>query len=453
MRSLDVLVVGGGPGALATAALLGRRGMRGMVVDQHERGALTPASRHDWTWDEAASPVAGRVHELLGVQESTRRMAAPLKPGLRWLTPDARVEFEPERTAQALLSELLGINPSLVSEQLVQISESATRVGVFLEDTPALPAGGFFDRRRLASKLADCPDLRVRAENVLEPRLFGPLRGLLPLLTVMAPSPGGLSMGRFARPLDLLLKGPRVPDTSRPLREVLGACAARYGFEVHRGKVLSLEPEGRRHRVRASNRRGVDLADLVIDASWGLCGIRTLPERALGKRFTARLEAGAPVAHLARLEWRVDAKALPEPLGPSALLVSWHPRIPAAWLTISDADQDRALVTVEVPVGMVTSATDLDPTLVRVEALLRAVAPFFSRGRPVREPPQVSPLFSAELDSATGLGGLPVRTPIRNVLVGGPTVLPGCASLEGAYYAALQAADATEEILGSRARA
>jgi all-trans-retinol 13,14-reductase len=63
MEFIDVIIVGSGIGALVTAALLSKVGMRVLILEQHDRagGATHEWGEHGWEWDVGVHYIGGRV--------------------------------------------------------------------------------------------------------------------------------------------------------------------------------------------------------------------------------------------------------------------------------------------------------------------------------------------------------------------------------------------------------
>ena len=451
MRSLDVLVVGGGAAALTTAALLGKRGYRGLVVDNGELDDTQHYPRDNWSWDDAHAPALARVHELLGLQAAFRRSAQAIRPGLRLITQDKRVELEPEDSPADVLARLLQLDRITIIKQLRTIEKSSKKVAQFLESVSVFPASGFFERRKATNAINDCDELSWIGTDYIHPELCSHLEALLPFLTHFGSSaPAPARMGRLARPARLLLQGPRLPS-GRSLRLVLAERAARGGFEIHRGQLSVLQPDGRRLKVEATQRRAPALVNAVVDASSHLSAVRMLSAHNRYKKLAPILDEAAPRDLMALFEWELDASVLPEPLGQTALLLS-SSELPSAWISIRPTNHShRVRVVVELPgLDPQYSPDDLGNYLEIARNYIRSIAPFFEHGRAEAQTPRFRPLFDPQLDPHAGLGGLPVRTPVRNVILAGPVVLPGCVDMEGAYLSALQATEAVAELLGSR---
>lgn len=447
MRSLDVLVVGGGAGALATAALLGKRGLRGLVVDHHELESVAANHRADWVWDDRHAPILAAVHEELGLQDVFRRQALAVRPGLRLIGARRRVELEPEDAASDVLARLVDLSPKEVLAQVRAIEGAAKKVADFFAKNPPLNPGGFFERRKLTGMVAEVPELSVPATEVVEPRLLAHLQGWLPFLTNQLPSDSSLAVGRLARPVHLLLQGPRLPERGRPLREVLWERAERSGFEIEQDRLTRLEPDGKRFRVTLGQGRGELLVDAVVDASQAMAGLESLPHEIKARKLTALLGMSHPAGYVVELSWIVDREVVPEPLGGAALL-GGDDGDPPIWLSLRpDEDEARVRLVVERIATLDEQRNQEAKLQADTRARLERLMPFFVEGHPAAQVARWKPRLAAELDPHTGLAGLPTRTPLKNLVLAGPLVLPGCTALEGAYLAATRAAAAVTQNL------
>lgn len=460
MRTLDVLVIGGSAGALATAALLGRRGMRGLLVEQGELGAPSSARREDWAPSDRKNPVLARMHTELGLQDELRRRLFPLNPGLRLVQGRLRDELEP--TGAAALARWSGLPEAQVVDLLSPLVEQAVTVSGLLDETGPLPPAGYFARRRFRAHLHGHSEL-----TETRPELPTPLASLLEafasFFSASAWPTEGLSVARAGRMAELLLDGPHLPDGGRPLRAVLAERAERAGFEIAHGLVESIEPDGRRFELRISGRREVVFVSAVVDASHGLLGLQALGHGAGHKRLGPLLDALRPAAHRARFRWSVDSEVLPEALGRSALLLPSSTDLAQGalggrpyWLSTFALEPDassgrpRTLVELELSVSPAELQSGLQELERGPRTALGEVAPFFERGHPIAHPARSQPLLSPALEPELQLGGIYPKPPIDRLIPSGPSVFPGCHPVEGGYLAAFDAAERVSSALGTK---
>lgn len=453
-KSHDVLVLGGGPDALAIAALLGRRGMRGLLVDQGRArpSRLRPES---WSYDPARSPSVARVEEALGLQDALRRHAPPLGPGLRLVADDphgrparARAELDPEGHRARALGRWSQTPAAEIARQLLELEATAERFSSWLAEVPRTLPRPFLARRRWRNLPPEIAALLEPAEAQWPGRLGTLATSLAPFVLAGAPGPQ-LGAGAAARLLAAVLSGPRLPGEGQGLVAVLADRAERSGFEHHPGRVVSIEPKRRRFLVNVAGRRQADLVDLVIDASDGLDSLELLPRALVNRKLAHALATTRPVAQRIRFGWRLDASAVPEAMGEVALCLPGQASPRPALVTVHRGPE-RARIEVEV----VLSGGELPagPASAGHEArlLLRQLVPFFERAQPEAEEPTLTPLRGPDPEEGFGLAGVPVETPVKNLLVGSAgALLPGALGLDAAFHAAWQAA----EVAASRLRA
>ena len=97
-KHYDVVILGAGLGALATAALLARRSWRVLVLGQGWRPAHysfdgLPLARRPFTFLGGSSPAWTRALAELAQSQSFRRHARPLDPMLQVLAPRLRLSI------------------------------------------------------------------------------------------------------------------------------------------------------------------------------------------------------------------------------------------------------------------------------------------------------------------------------------------------------------------------
>jgi two-component sensor histidine kinase len=100
-KHYDVVVLGAGVGALASAALLARRSWRVLVLGQGFRRASysfdgLALSRRPFTFLSASSPAWGRILVELAQTQTFRRRLSPLDPMLQILSPNVRLDLPPD---------------------------------------------------------------------------------------------------------------------------------------------------------------------------------------------------------------------------------------------------------------------------------------------------------------------------------------------------------------------
>lgn len=473
-RHYDVLVVGGRLSATIAAALLAKRGLRTLLVDQGELASQDP----DLPWDLVPSPagsgVMEKVHAELGIRLDADKRLHPVQPSLQVIFPDQRFELHPlERRLVAELARERAGQAEGAEPALARIRLGAEAVGAFLAEAKELPASGFFGKRAAGNAVRRHA---TAGAKVLEHRLFEGAPGelaeallaLLPFITHLdARSADELTVARLSRPVARWLRGLGRLDAEGGLRTLFLEAAARRAFEIHRGAVARLEPDGKVLEVSLAQGREEITADCVLDASTDLSGIATIPAKKQKKELTLTLQAARPKGALHVLGFEVDEAVIPPGMGRYVILLNGR-RDPSRFQLEGGALEDRPILLVRRagtkpgrqeliashPVSEVRAhAEGLDLLEASMRARVERLVPFLAEGNPVirvlsgrgatRDQRSVlpHPLYDPELDPELGLTGVGMRTPHKNLFLAGPAVLPGL-GVEGEYWTALQAADA-----------
>src|SRR5580704_5838048 len=100
-KHYDVAILGGGIGALTTAALLARRSWRVLVLGQGWRPATyaydgVTLARRPFTFLAGSSPAWGRVLVELAQSQTFQRRIEPADPMFQVLAPKLRLEVPPD---------------------------------------------------------------------------------------------------------------------------------------------------------------------------------------------------------------------------------------------------------------------------------------------------------------------------------------------------------------------
>jgi glycine/D-amino acid oxidase-like deaminating enzyme len=164
-KHYDVIVLGGGIGALATAALLARRSWRVLVLGQGWRrptygyDGLTLA-RRPFTFLSASSPAWGRVLVELAQSQTFRRRLSSLEPMLQVLAPDMRLDLPPD--TQLFAREIDREFPAVrrvVDDLYAELARTNAAADAAFERDAVWPPGGFWERRETARALSTLPYL------------------------------------------------------------------------------------------------------------------------------------------------------------------------------------------------------------------------------------------------------------------------------------------------------
>ncbi len=461
-QHFEVVVLGGTTSAAAIAALLAKRGVRGLVVDEGE----TSGGPADVAFLEARSAAMDQVASEVGLTHELERERKGLAARrFQIVLPDERVELGASRAE--LVSEVRRrLRGARVEGALDALDRLEERGGAFLAEAGEIPAPGFFARQKLGSTarrhgaaLGDGRALLGEAGPLGEA-----LASALPFLTYQdlrrdEPLPA-LALARAAA---RLLRGVAAP--AQPQRERLLEIAEASGFERVHGAIDRLDPSGRPLRFALAKTGDTLTADVLVDASTDLAGLRTISQKGRPRALGVLLEAAVPKGRLHALALEIDRAVLPPPLGDHVLLLNGR-RAARAGDDGAPEAEDRPILLVSTPEPSTPAHRArllvLHPLsevrvhadgLERLERVMRArlerLVPFYADGHPAlsRAAIRAHPLFDGELDPVAGVARVSPRTPYKNVFVAGPVVLPGLGA-EGEHRTALHVAHAALELLG-----
>ncbi|OJY24546.1 MAG: hypothetical protein BGO98_16705 [Myxococcales bacterium 68-20] len=164
-KHYDVVILGCGLGALATAALLARRSWRVLILGQ---GWLRPTYTYDgltlarrpFTFLSASSPAWGRVLVELAQSQTFRRRLSSLDPMLQVLAPDMRLDLPPD--TQLFAREIDREFPAVrrvVDDLYAELARTNAAADAAFERDVVWPPGGFWERRETSRVLATLPYL------------------------------------------------------------------------------------------------------------------------------------------------------------------------------------------------------------------------------------------------------------------------------------------------------
>jgi hypothetical protein len=461
-QHFEVVVLGGTTAAATIAALLAKRGVRGLLVDEGETTSgpadVAFADPRSSAFDLVASEI-GLVREL----EHERRAAAAHR--VQVVFPDMRAELPIERAA--LLDEgARRLSAPRLGPALEALEALEERTAAFLAEAGELPAPGFFARQRLggvarrhAAVLGDGRAVLAQAGGLGEA-----LAGLMPFLTYQdfvasEPLPA-LAVGRLAA---RFLRGLGAPP--QPFGERLLEVAEKSGFERVHGAIDRLEAGAKPLRFALAKSGGALTADVLIDASTDLAGLRTISQRGRPRALGVLLEAAMPRGQLHALALELDRSVLPPPLGDFVLLLNGRRAARAGEDGAPEAD-DRPILLLRAPLPSTPAHRArflaLHPIshvsvhaegVERLERVMRArierLVPFYGDGHPSlsRAAVRAHPLYDHELDTVAGVARVSLRTPYKHVFVAGPVVLPGLGA-EGELRTALAVTHAVLDALG-----
>ena len=162
-KHYDVVVLGAGVGALATAALLARRSWRVLVLGQGYRPAAysfegLPLARRPFTFLAQSSPVWTRIVAELAQSQTFRRRVTQLDPMFQVLSPGRRLDVPPDpaRFGKEIDREFPGVR-RIIDDLVQELVRTNTLVDAAFDRDVVWPPGTFWERRETASAIASLP--------------------------------------------------------------------------------------------------------------------------------------------------------------------------------------------------------------------------------------------------------------------------------------------------------
>lgn len=483
----DVVVVGGRLGAIVAASLLAKRGFRVLVIGQdnldatYELDGMT-LPRAPFSFLAAHSPIARRIFSELAIAQSFRRQAVVVDPAFQVALPGHRMDvvLHPTHFEREIEREFSTVKRP-IDDFLGRARNLALALDRAVERDLIWPPENFFERREHARAVAHlASDLAIQRSDEFLSELpeAHPFR-----LVVHAPA-------RFADGMD--------PDHGSPLRLVRHFTSWRDGGAVVDGGLESvrslLEASLRAHggEMRARDKidallvsrgtvEGVRIAASgeEVGASFVLLGsdighfLRLLPDRRPFEELFERV--GEPVARYYRytLNLLVRAEGVPAGMARDLFFVRdpARPLSGSNLLRIETHPEDKhgtRLLSVEALLprrGVEDVPEFLESVREHIVASLGEIVPFLGSNLVMMDSPHdgrpaqfleggttVTPaatwargrhtmevVYGFPIASGLGVCALPVRTPIRRLLVCNSQVVPGL-GLEGQLLAAWSAA-------------
>jgi hypothetical protein len=481
----DAVVCGSDLAGLVTATLLGRRGLRVLLVGHDQAPQVIQAGPYQIPATPAALPPpdaepVARVFTELNLVPVMRQRAPASQPALQLVTPRHRVDLG--ASDEAFRDEVRREWPHEaddIDRLLARIGAIDGALGPALGADLTLPPQGFWERREVAQfearvrAAAQKPGARGRTTTDDVLLALPPSHPLRAGMTALAALTGGFPPGD-AGPTALARS---VQRARQGFHMLAGGDAELRALFLDRITAVSGETRARMTAVEVLTRRGrvhavrlrprdevVGLEHLVwagpVSALAPLCeekSARRLRELAMGLR---------PACYRYCLCVLVRPEALPEGMGRRVVSIAdpARPTIEENALLITVAplrDGEPVALWVEclVPAGVVGSELSyLSIVRSRVRAHLRRLMPFSDphiltvvsphdglraelpgAGEAHETPQPVFPmpaLWSCDLPRALDVGVLPHATGIKNLVLASAENLPGL-GLEGDFLSAL----------------
>lgn len=483
-RFYDVVVLGAELAPLLCGALLAKRGFRVLVVGQNEpdpvyRVGPFQLPRRPLRCVFGHTPASDRVFAELGLSQGLRRMSLPLDPAFQVATPNHRIDVS---KSDLRLSREFGREFPGVRRPIEDFHRRVDRVmhglDAMLSHDLVLPPESFLERQRFARarRLLDLPrgegpddvlsefpdDHPFRELASLPARFDGgvdPAHAPIPSLTMLRLY-GNQRRGAFA-----------IEGGLSALREQLV-----QKIQSHSGQV-KLDEYASELLVQRGQVSGLRLthADAEISCGFVIAGVdlsvlqRILPDRSALEALFERIGEPQPRQYRYGLNVVLRRRGIPAGLGGSLYLAQQKPHDGAAstlHVASSRLDTEHSLLCVEAPLS--ARKVEEDPSYVlgvraQIMRALRELLPFLDDhlvlfdsphdNRPpegasskldgaalARRGPATMPVvYSYPVVSALGLCAVPLRSPIKHLLLCNSQVVPGLGS-EGLLLAARGAA-------------
>ncbi|MFW6050353.1 MAG: hypothetical protein ACODAU_04220 [Myxococcota bacterium] len=482
----DVVVLGMRLGSLLAGALLARRGFRVLVIGQghrppsyEARGLLLP--RAPFAFLAAHSPIARRVLSELALQTLFRRHAHAPDPSLQVVLPDHRLDLPLEEAV--LEREIEREFPEVkrpVEDFHRLVEQAGAQFDRLLERDLVWPPETFLERREFARASAHQPfDRNGNGRDPLsEFPADHPYRAVVraPVAFATAEDPDQSSSLATVRLYGAWLRGAASVEGGHAWLE--RTLAER--IETHSGHIRARD-RAERVLLRRGAPSGVRMAGSGEEIGCGfvLTGcdlgelLRLLPNRRPFEELFERRGEPQPRYFRYTLNIVLAAEGVPEGMGRNVILVR-DPSRPlhgdnVVRVEAHPADEEgRRLLCLEALLPRHAVEEDnrhLESARERLLAAVAPLVPFLGRhvilvdsphdGRDVQDmadktllapeapwdrgPSTMPVVYGYPLKAALGLGGMPVRTPIRRLLLCNGQVVPGLGT-EGEFLAAWSAA-------------
>jgi phytoene dehydrogenase-like protein len=473
----DVIVCGAELAGVVAAALLGRRGLRVLLLGHDlqrptfEAGGFV-LSRGPALLPPLDSPALARVLKELSLVQVVRRRAQPVTGGFQVALPRHRFDVPPD--AAVLRRELdreWPLDRAIIEDAIGRLGKISALLDPLLSTEMTIPADGFWERREMARFESQLP--RPGLDPLAPLEASHPFRSVAGAVGALGTGfgPGDIGAVTLARAFAEARQGPFRVDGAEGALWTLFLDKIETFAGDRREKVLPVEIVQQRGKAVGLRVRPRDETIGCKTLVWAGPAATALP--LLGESPTRRAREAAqalrPVCYRYGLSLLVKPQALPEGMGPRVLAIADPRRAPleenALSVTVGIAtarEPDRVPVWVEclVPAAAVEAGPGhLAALRGRVREHLGRLLPFFDQhlvvlaspydglpaevpggagpGKPMPVTPQpMAPVYSSEqvrsFDPAgIGHGALG----IKNLYVLGRENLPGL-GVEGDFVSA-----------------
>ena len=484
-RYYDAVILGLDVAPLACGALLAKRGFRVLVLGQDDvapdyRVGARRLPRHPFTFTAARSPLTTRVFGELGLNQNLRRLAHALDPAFQVAIPGHRFDIRQEATLleREVERELPEVKRPILDFHQQVAAHTEASDALFQQDL-SWPPETFFERRELSRAAARLPFNKLgRGRDVL-----GELPEAHPFRTA-AIAPACFDSSLDAETLSQLqltrLYAGRyrgAPPLEGGLQAVIDLLLEKV--RAHSGEV-QLAERAQEILVRRSGVAGVRLfgsdervGGRVVIAGQGVTGVqRLLSDRTAFERLFERVGEPQPRYYRYTLNAVMSAEAVPAGMARDVYYVR-DQSLPLCEDNLlhaqsSQLDDGAQLLCVEalLPVRRVESRDGyLEDMRERLMDAIGELVPFIGEHlqlldsphdgrapwardddtkleleRDSRRGPQTMPtIHGYPVSRALSLCAMPVRTPLRGLLLCSAEVAPGL-GLEGQLLTALSAA-------------
>ena len=471
----EVVVLGGTLSATIISAILAQRGYRGALVDQGELSKNHSSGLFDLSIQDEASGAMQKVHSELNLGPPSSRQTELTNTILQVVYPDERIDVLRSRTE--FIAELRransGVRDGNIEEFFLSLDQLEQEASSVLETVGTIPPHGFFAKRSfdVAARRHKSTVQPLNSSGFLDnasPSFKLLLEGIAPFVSYLdVRDIDILGQSAFVRPFARLLRGTADHTNDSSTRSMFVRSASRSGFEIRNDAANGIATKGRQFEITLANSRRTISCDLLVDASSDHSGIDVLPQK-LTKNLARTIQAMRPNASLHSLTFEVNDSVIPPGMDRLVLLMNGRKKNRE---DDNDAPKERGILLIKDPVRSAKVAkssrvriTALYPMSAaeehaskKIDKIIRAriqrLIPFLQDGEPrvksLFEDGKSSqkttenlfhPLYDLERLGYLGFENVSSSTPVKNVFLGGPAILPGL-GVEGEYLSSLQLCD------------